>query len=475
VADKSFDIAVIGAGPAGYACAIRAAQLGMSVVLVEESDSLGGTCLNIGCIPAKALLDSTERYADMKNHSAEHGIVYDNLRFDLDAMMKRKSAVVRRRANALRDLVLSNGISVMQGRGRIQGKGKVLITPKSGTEETINAKSIVIAAGSAPIELPMLPFDETIVSSDAALSFDRVPNELIVVGGGAIGLELGSVWSRLGSKVTIVELLPLIAPGADSEAAKALGRELMKQGIEIHTDTKVSGFTKKGTMIELTLVDRDNAILKLSADKVLVAAGRRPVTENLSLDEVGIETDVRTRKISVDVGYETTAKGVFAIGDVIRGPMLAHKAEEEGIVLAELLAGKRSSMNYTAIPGVIYTWPELAWVGTTEENLVSSGVPYNKGMFFFKANGRADTSGNTAGFVKLLAHAKTDKILGAHIVGPWASDLIAEIVSVMEFGGSSEDIGRTIHSHPTLSESVKEAAMDAEGWSIHTAPKKKNR
>jgi dihydrolipoamide dehydrogenase len=466
---RSFDVIVIGSGPGGYVAAIRASQLGLAAALVERGATVGGTCLNVGCIPAKALLDSTELFAAMKDSSGEHGISFEGLGFDLAKMMERKLSIVDRRVKGLAELLGAKGIETIRGSARIEGKGSVTIVGREGGEDGLSAKHIIIATGSAPVDLPFLPFDgEVVVSSDEALSFERVPDELLVVGGGAIGLELGSVWSRLGSRVTVIELLPRIAPGADEETARTLSRELAKQGIAIRTGVKVKSCTVSGHRATLACEDRDGKQVSFNGDKVLVAVGRRPVTDGLGLEQAGVDTDAKSGKIKIDKRYMTSVAGIYAIGDVVEGPMLAHRASEEGVAVAEILSGKPGIVNYEALPAVIYTWPELAGVGLTEEELGVKGVEYAKGTFAFKGNGRAVTSGNTAGFVKILAHAKTDRVLGAHVIGPWASDLVAEIVSVIEFGGSSEDIARTIHAHPTLSEAVKEAAMDVEGRSIHS-------
>jgi dihydrolipoamide dehydrogenase len=474
MADHDFDLIVIGSGPGGYVAAIRASQLGLRVALIEKMKTLGGTCLNIGCIPAKALLDTTEFYSSIRDKAADHGIIASDLRFDLGRIMERKKTIVEKRVKGLAELVKANGIAIFGGTGRIVSQGKVSFVPDSGKEELLLAKNIIVATGSVPAAIPFIPFDgETVVSSDEALSFDKVPEELLVVGGGAIGLEMASVWSRLGAKTTVIELLPRLAPGTDEETAKGLARELTKQGIGIYTATKVTGYEAKGGKAVLACEDRDRKAVTFSGNKILVAVGRAAYIEGLGLPEAGIEFDPKTHKIKTDAGFRTNVPGIFAIGDVIDGPMLAHKAEEEGVACAEIIAGKPGHVSYGALPSVIYTWPELAGVGLSEEDCKAKSLPYNKGMFYFKVNGRGETSGNGTGFVKILAHAKTDRVLGAHILGPWASDLIGEIVSVIEFGGSSEDIARTIHAHPTFSEAVKEAAMDTEGWSVHSLPRRK--
>jgi dihydrolipoamide dehydrogenase len=462
-----FDLAVIGAGPGGYVAAIRAAQLGMKVACVEKRPALGGTCLNIGCIPSKALLDSSELYAVAGHRFAEHGITVAGLGLDLKTMMGRKDHVVKGLTDGVAYLFKKHNITRVQGSARIAGTGKVSVKNAQGTVETLEAKSILLATGSEPSDLPSLPFDGTsIVSSTEALAFDRVPTHLIVVGAGYIGLELGSVWARLGAKVTVVEFLPQILPFADTEVATMLHKSLAKQGLKFHMDTKVTGGSQQGGQVIVNAQAKGEGVL-FQGDKVLVAIGRRPVTAGLGLEEAGVEIDKKSGRIVVDEDYQTTAAGVYAIGDLIAGPMLAHKAMDEGVALAERLSGSKTQVNYAAIPSVVYTWPELASVGETEEQIRESGREYRVGKFPFQANGRARCLGDTEGVVKIIADAKTDRLLGVHILGPRASELIAEAVVAIEFAGSAEDLARTCHAHPTLSEAVHEAALAVDKRAIH--------
>ena len=452
---ERFDLIVIGSGPGGYIAAIRAAQLGMRVACVEKRSALGGTCLNIGCIPSKALLDSSELYAQAKQHFGQHGIKVGSLSLDLSAMLARKDKVVKGLTDGIAGLFKKNKIATYVGVGRVVAPGKVAVKAADG-ETVLETKSIMLATGSEPVALPALPFDgKYIVSSTEALSFEKVPDNLIVVGGGYIGLELGSVWSRLGSKVTVLEFLPRLLPITDGEVAKALHRSLEKQGLAFHLDTKVTGAT----------VAKDKVTVKASAggaevtfigDKVLVSVGRRPYTTGLGLKEAGVTVEERTGRLPIDANFQTNVADIYAIGDLVAGPMLAHKAEDEGIACVERLAGKKTHIDYNTIPSVIYTWPEVAAVGLTEEQLKEKGVEYRVGKFPFSANGRARCMNESEGFVKILADARTDRVLGVHIIGPRASDLIAEAVTVMEFAGSAEDIARICHAHPTLSEAVRE-------------------
>jgi dihydrolipoamide dehydrogenase len=463
---ERYDLLVIGAGPGGYVAAIRAAQLGMKVACIEKREALGGTCLNIGCIPSKALLDSSEHYAQAQKHFAEHGIQVGQLGLDLKRMMERKNGVVKGLTDGVAFLFKKNKITSVRGAARLAGKGQVVVQA-NGSKQTLEGTHILLATGSEPASLPALTFNgDTIVSSTEALAFDRVPKHLIVVGGGYIGLELGSVWARLGAKVTVVEFLPRIVALSDAEIAKLLHRSLTKQGLAIHTDTKVVGADlQKGQAI--VHAESKGKGLHFDGDKVLVAVGRRPCTGGLGLEEAGVAVDERTGRITVNDAYETSVPGICAIGDLVAGPMLAHKAEDEGIACVERLAGKAGHVNYDAIPSVIYTWPEAASVGQTEEQVKETGRPYRVGKFPFLANGRARCLGDTEGLVKIIAEERTDRVLGVHIFGPRASDLIAEAVSVMEFGGSAEDIARTCHAHPTLSEAVREAALAVDGRAIH--------
>ncbi|MEW6296443.1 MAG: dihydrolipoyl dehydrogenase [Thermodesulfobacteriota bacterium] len=456
---QRFDVLIIGAGPGGYVGAIRAAQLGLRVACVDKTPSLGGTCLNIGCIPSKALLDSSEWFAQAHSKFARHGIVCDGLRLDLSAMMARKEAVVKGLTQGIAGLFKKNKVTRVQGHARFRDPQTVAVTADDGTHQLIQAGAIVIATGSEPVALPMLPFDgQYIVSSTEALSFPAVPQHLVVVGGGAIGLELGSVWLRLGAKVTVVELMPRLIPGTDGQISAALQRALAKQGFTFLLNTRVTqGVVQDGT-VTLTVENDKGQQSQLQADRVLVAVGRKPYTAGLGAEDIGVAFDSRGR-IVVDKHYRTNVPGVYAIGDVIAGPMLAHKAEEEGVALAERLAGQAGHVNYDVIPNVVYTWPEVATVGLSEEAAKASEINYKVGTFSFLANGRARCMDEAEGIVKVLADAKSDRVLGIHMVGPRASDLIAEAVMAMEFGAAAEDIARTVHAHPTLPEAVREAAL----------------
>lgn len=455
---NSFDLVIIGAGPGGYICAIRAAQLGMRVGVVEARAQLGGTCLNVGCIPSKALLQSSEKYSEALHDFAGHGIKA-SVKLDLAAMLKRKDDVVARLTQGVAGLFKKNKITHLHGTGKITGKGEVTVTGKAGSQ-TVKASNIVIATGSDVAPLPGVTIDEkTIVSSTGALSLAKVPKKLVVIGGGYIGLELGSVWNRLGADVTVVEYLDRITPGMDADVAKNFQRILKKQGISFKLGTKVTGAKKTRGGVTLTIEPaKGGAAEQLSADAVLVSIGRRPYTDGLGLADLGVAMNDRGF-INVDDHFRTNVDGIYAIGDVIPGPMLAHKAEEEGVAVAEMLAGKAGHVNYETVPGIVYTWPEVASVGKTEEQLKDDGVDYNSGKFPFTANSRGIATGETDGFVKILADKKTDRILGAHIIGPEAGNLIHEVIAIMEFGGSSEDLARSFHGHPTYNEAVKEAAL----------------
>jgi dihydrolipoamide dehydrogenase len=464
---NSCDVAVIGSGPGGYIAAIRAAQLGMRVTLIEKTKTLGGTCLNIGCIPSKALLDSSELYWRINHEAADHGIRMTQAGLDIAVMQNRKDQAVKKLTGGVAGLMKANRITVKRGIGRVDGPGRVTITSDSGKSEPLTAKNIVLATGSVPQDLPFLAFDaKTVVSSTEALAFDSVPKKLVIVGGGAIGLELGSVWARLGSDVTVLEILPEILAGWDSQVARTMRRELGKQGITFHLQTRVTGVKIGKTGATVRATDTNNKEVAFSGEKVLVAVGRKPYTDGVNLEELDIKRE--SGRIVVDTHYRTTVSGLYAIGDIIHGPMLAHKAEHEGVAVAEIIAGKPGHVNYDTIPNVVYTWPEAASVGRTEEQLNEAGVPYRSGVFPFAANGRAIAMQSTGGFVKVLAHRDTDRLLGVHIVGPWASDLIGEAVSVMEFGGSAEDVARTVHAHPTLSEALKEAALGVDGRMLNS-------
>jgi dihydrolipoamide dehydrogenase len=459
---QRFDVLIIGAGPGGYVGAIRAAQLGLRTACVEKMPTLGGTCLNIGCIPSKALLDSSEWFAQAKNKFAHHGIACNGLRLDLPAMMTRKDSVVKGLTQGIIGLFKKHGVTHLQGQARFRDARTIEITTNGGAQQLVQAKAIIIATGSEPIELPSLPFDgERIISSTEALSLSEVPQHLVVIGGGAIGLELGSVWLRLGAKVTVVELLPRIIPGTDVQIASALQRALTKQGFTFILGARVTQGVVQDGQVTLTVETDKGQRSELTADRVLVSVGRKSYTTGLGAAEIGVAFDERGC-IVVDQHYQTNVPGVYAIGDVIAGPMLAHKAEEEGVALAERLAGKAGHVNYDVIPSVVYTWPEVATVGLSEEAAKASEIPYKAGTFFFLANGRARCMDETDGMVKIIADAKTDRVLGVHIVGPRASDLIAEAVMAMEFGAAAEDIARTMHAHPTLPEALREAALDVD-------------
>jgi dihydrolipoamide dehydrogenase len=462
-----YDLVVIGAGPGGYVCAIRAAQLGMKVACVEKRPTFGGTCLNVGCIPSKALLDSSELFALANARFAGHGIRLGKVSLDLPAMMARKDQVVKGLTDGVAFLFKKNKITGVQGTARLAGAGRVAVKGAKG-ETILEASHIVLATGSEPAGLPPLPFDgKQIVSSTEALAFDRVPQHLIVVGGGYIGLELGSVWARLGAKVSVVEFLPGLLPLNDREVADALHKALVKQGLTFHLETKVTGATIKGGQVSVTAQGGGKDV-QFQGDRVLVAVGRLPYTADLGLSEAGVKVDERSGRVVVDNGFRTSAANVYAIGDLIAGPMLAHKAEDEGVALAEQLTGKKTQVNHNTIPSVIYTHPEVAAVGKTEEQVKETGREYRVGKFPFSANARARCLDEAEGFVKVIADAKTDRVLGVHIIGPRASDLIAEAVSVLEFSGSAEDIARTCHAHPTLSEAVREAALAVDRRAIHS-------
>lgn len=467
--NQQFDLIIIGGGPAGYVAAIRAAQLGLKTACIEkrEGKALGGTCLNVGCIPSKALLESSEHYHQAKHKFAKHGIVIGDLGVDLEAMMKRKETIVRQLTNGIAGLFKKHGVTPFYGHGTLQGNsGEWKRVGVSGGESgpvTLEAKKILLATGSEASELPFMKFDgKRILSSTEALSLKEIPRHLVVVGGGVIGLEMGSVWARLGARVTVIEFQDRILPGMDKQTGDELKKALLKQGFEFKFKHKCLGAkeTPGGLVIEAEDMTQGQKIA-LECDYVLVSTGRRPYTAKLGLDTVGITPDQMGR-IPIDEHFQTAVPGIYAVGDIVDGPMLAHKAEEEGVAAVEIIAGQPGHVNYEAIPNVVYTWPEVASVGYTEEEVKNAGVECNIGVFPFMANARAKTMEETEGFVKIIADKKTDRVLGAHIVGPRASDILSEIVSVIEFGGSSEDIARTCHAHPTLSEVVKEAALAVE-------------
>lgn len=462
---EKFDYTVIGAGPGGYVSAIRASQLGLKTALIEKQTRLGGTCLNIGCIPSKALLESSELFYSAKNKLHEHGINIKDVGFNLDAMMSRKTKIVETLTDGVNTLMLKNKIKVIKGLGSLGDKCTIIIE-KDKKKELIESDKIVLAMGSLPVELPFMKFDhEHVIDSTDALELKAVPEKLIIIGAGAIGLELGSVWSRLGSKVSIIEMLPQIAPFADKIMSTMLQRSLVKQGIDFFLKAKVTGATVKGAEIEVTYIMNGNE-LTVTGNKVLVAVGRRPNTLTAGLTNSGIKFN-DSGFVSVDEKWESNLDNVFAIGDLKEGPMLAHKAAEEGIAVAEICAGKPGHVNYDAIPNVVYTWPELATVGITEETAKQEKIDFKVGKFFFRGNGRALSLGETDGLVKIIAEKETDQVLGVQILGPRASDMIAEAVLGLEFKATAEDFARTTHAHPSLSEVLKEAAMAVDKRQIH--------
>lgn len=471
MSDEIYDLIIIGAGPGGYVAAIRAAQLGMRAAVVEMRATLGGVCLNEGCIPSKALLDSSELFALARDKFASHGIGIAAPQLDLPRMMARKDDVVKKLTDGVAFLFKKNKVTLFSGEARLAGKeGLNHRIEVRGTRDEDNrmlsASKVLLATGSGAVELSFLPFDgETVVSAREALSFKEVPEHLLVVGAGYIGLELGSVWRRLGARVTVVETLPKMLPNTDGQVADALMRALKKQGIKFMMETRVTGASVAEGKVVVRVASMEESE-EITCDKVLVAVGRRPLTSGLGLDEAGVRLDPQGR-VDVNENYETSVSGIFAIGDLIAGPMLAHRAMEEGAVCVERLAGQASVVEYDYLPGICYTWPEAAGVGKTEEELKVENLPYAVGRFNFTGNGRARCMDETEGFVKILCHKETGRVLGIHIIGPRASDMIAEAVTVMTYGGSAEDIAMTFHAHPTLSEAMKEAALDVEKRAIH--------
>lgn len=463
MSDTQFDLIVIGSGPGGYVGAIRAAQLGLKTAVIEKDKTYGGTCLNVGCIPSKALLESSEHFQAAQHDLAAHGVKVSNVGLDLPTMMARKDKIVKTNTEGIGFLFKKNKITPYAGFGKIVAPGKVEIKAADGNTQVLTCKHIMIATGSAPVELPFLKFDEKrIVSNSGALTLAQVPKTMIVVGGGVIGLELGSVWQRLGAKVTVIEYANRLGGAMDQDCMIVLKKGLEKEGMSFLLSTKVTASKTLNDGVEITceaLTDGKTTTMK--ADVVLVATGRKPFSAGLGCEELGIQKDPQGR-IVVDAHYQTNIPGIYAIGDVITGPMLAHKAEEEGVALAEILAGHAGHVNYNTVPGVIYTHPEISSVGLTEEQAKEKSLEINVGKFPFMANGRARAKGFTDGFVKIIADKKTDRILGAHMVGPNVSELIHEVVVCMEFGGSSEDLARSFHAHPTLSEAVREAALAVE-------------
>ena len=463
----SYDLIVIGTGPGGYVCAIRAAQLGLKTAVVEKRKTHGGTCLNVGCIPSKALLHASEMFDEAGHGFEALGISVPAPKLDIKGMMKHKDDTVAANVNGVGFLLKKNKVEAFLGTGTIVAPGQVKVTAEDGTTQTLETKAIVIATGSDVAPLPGVTIDEkVVVSSTGAIALEKVPGKLVVVGAGVIGLELGSVWRRLGAEVTVVEYLDRILPGMDDEVAKQFQRMLQKQGFAFHLGSKVTGVKTGKGGAKVTVEPAAGGEAKtLDADVVLVAIGRRPYTEGLGLDTVGVTME--RGRVVIDNHFQTNVPGIFAIGDVVRGPMLAHKAEHEGIAVAEILAGKAGHVNYDVIPGVVYTMPEIATVGKTEEELKAAGIAYTVGKFPFTANGRARAMRHSDGFVKVLADANTDRVLGVHIVAAGAGEMIHEAAVLMEFGGSSEDLARTCHAHPTMSEAVKEAALAVDKRAIH--------
>ncbi len=464
MAESTFDVVVIGGGPGGYVCAIRAAQLGFKVACVEKRGTLGGTCLNVGCIPSKALLAASEKFEEAAHGLAKFGIKVGGVELDLPGMQSHKDKVVKDNVTGIEFLFKKNKIAWLKGAGKITAPNTVEV---EGVGTITASKAIVIATGSDVTPLPGIAIDEKrVVSSTGALSLPEVPKHLVVIGGGVIGLELGSVWGRLGAKVTVVEYLERVLPTMDNELSKQAQRIFAKQGMDFKLSTKVTGASVSETGVTLTVEPAAGGEAQtIDADTVLVAIGRRPYTEGLGLETVGVELE--RGRVKIDGHFQTNVPGIYAIGDVVEGPMLAHKAEEEGVALAEQLAGQKSHVNHDLVPGVVYTWPEVAAVGKTEEQLKAAGVAYKTGKFPFTANGRARAGGNTDGFVKILSDASTDQVLGVHMIGPNVSEMIGELVLAMEFSASAEDVARTCHAHPTLSEAVKEAALAVDGRPLH--------
>lgn len=459
----NYDVAIIGSGPGGYVAAIRCAQLGMKTAIIERYNTLGGTCLNVGCIPSKALLDSSEHYHNAATNFAEHGIELKNLKVNLAQMIKRKADVVKITSDGVAFLMKKNKIDVYTGHGSFLDAKTIEIKKADGTAEKISAAKVIIATGSKPSSLPGITIDKKrIITSTEALKLEEIPKHLIVIGGGVIGLELGSVYARLGSKVSVVEFMDGIIPTMDKTLGKELQRSLKKLGFEFYMNHKVTAVTAKGKEVTLSAENKKGENVELKGDYCLVAVGRKPYTDNLGLEKAGVKLDERGR-VDVDEHLETNVKGIYAIGDVIKGPMLAHKAEDEGVFVAEVMAGQKPHINYLTIPGVVYTWPEVASVGYTEEQLIEKGAKYKVGSFPFRASGRARASMDIDGLVKVLADETTDEILGVHMIGPRTADMIAEAMVAMEFRASAEDIGRMCHPHPTFTEALKDACLDASG------------
>jgi dihydrolipoamide dehydrogenase len=465
-ATLSPDVLIIGGGPGGYVAAIRAAQLGLSTVCVEMDRTLGGTCVNVGCIPSKAMLQSSEHYEFARMHLAEHGVQVADVKLDLATMLSRKDEVVGQNTRGIEFLFRKNKITWAKGMGTLEPGNVVKVRGADGTVTTYKPRNVIIATGSVPVELPFLKFDEKhVLSNTGALAIPEVPDHLVVIGGGVIGLELGSVWRRLGAKVTVVELLPNILAGNDADIVKEAEKVFRKQGLDIRTGTRVTGARSKGERV-LVDIEKNGTTETLDASHVLVSVGRRPSLKGIDAKALGLAIGSRG-EIVVDNQMRTNLPNVYAIGDAVGGALLAHKAEEEGVVAAEVIAGKPAEMHYHSMPAVVYTWPEIAAVGLTEQQVKESGREYRVGKFPFSANGRARTAGETTGFVKFIADARTDTLLGAHMIGPTVSELVSEVVVAFEYGASSEDIGMIVHAHPTLSEVTKEAALGVLGRAVH--------
>ena len=463
---EKFQATIIGGGPGGYVCAIRLAQLGIKTACIESRGTLGGTCLNIGCIPSKNLLNLSENFHKAKNFS-KIGIEVGEVKLNLQKMMQNKDKAVMNLTKGVEFLFKKNKVTYFKGTGKLKSPSEIIIIDKENKETNIQSDNIIISTGSEPVPLPGIEFDEEkIISSTGALSLKSVPKKMLVVGGGYIGLEMGSVWSRLGTEVHVIEFLDHITPGMDKEISKEFMKILKKQGLNFHLKTKVEKISKSKNGVIVETSDKEGKKIKFESDVVLISVGRKPYTKNLNLEKVGIELDEKKR-IKVSKNYQTNIKNIYAIGDVIEGPMLAHKAEEEGIAVAEILAGQAGHVNYDVIPGVIYTSPEVATVGKTEEQLKKENKSYKVGKFPFLANSRAKVNNETDGFVKIIADSKTDKVLGVHIIGPHCGDMIAEMALAMEFGASAEDIARTCHAHPTHTEAIKEAALAVDKRPIH--------
>tara|TARA_B100002051_G_scaffold276312_1_gene323854 strand:- start:511 stop:1908 length:1398 start_codon:yes stop_codon:yes gene_type:complete len=463
---EKFDVTVIGGGPGGYVCAIRLSQLGLKTACVESRASLGGTCLNVGCIPSKSLLNLSEKFHNAKSFE-KIGIETGEIKLNLDKMMKNKDKAVADLTKGVEFLFKKNKVTYYKGEGSFESEKTIKIEGSEGTKK-IQTNKTIISTGSEPVSLPGIDFDENkILSSTGALSISKLPSKMIVVGGGYIGLEMGSVWSRFGTEVTVVEFLDHITPGMDRDISNEFMKILQKQGLKFNLNTKVEKITKQSDGVTVETLQKDGKKNKHEVDVVLISVGRRPYTKNLNLDKIGVALDKKGR-VKVNKNFETNIKNIYAIGDVIDGPMLAHKAEEEGIAVAELISGKAGHVNYDIIPGVIYTSPEVASVGKTEEDLKKLNINYKVGKFPFAANSRAKAIDEPSGFVKMLADSKTDRVLGVHIIGPHAGELIAEMTIAMEFGASSEDIARTCHAHPTFSEAIKESALSVEKRQIHS-------